>query len=130
MSPVAHLQRPPVQAGQRLTGAPTASRGQHHRAATVDQHAPAPAEPVAGQPVTFTITVTPAPAAPAVRDVVIDFGDDSEDESLGAVSGSRTVAHIYEDDGSYIVTVTAHDAAGHQSTASIGITVAEADAAQ
>ena len=39
MAPVAHLQRPPVQAGQRLAGAPTASRGQHHRAATVDQQA-------------------------------------------------------------------------------------------
>ena len=90
----------------------------------------APDSPVVDEPVTFTVTVTPPAGAPAVRDVVIDFGDDSEDESLGAVSGSRTVAHVYEDDGSYIVTVTVHDAAGRQSTASIGITVAEADSAR
>ena len=39
VAPVAHLQRPPVQAGQRLTGAPAACRGQHHRAAPVNQQA-------------------------------------------------------------------------------------------
>ena len=82
-----------------------------------------PAAPVAGEPVTFAVRVTAPAGAPAVRDVVIDFGDDSEDESLGAVSGSRTVAHVYENGGSYIVTVTARDAAGRRSTASIGITV-------
>ena len=84
-----------------------------------------PAAPVVDEPVTFTVTVTPPARAPAVRDVVIDFGDDSDDESLGALSGSRTVAHVYEEDGSYIVTVTVRDAAGRRSTASIGITVAE-----
>ena len=86
----------------------------------------APDEPVAGQPVTFTVTVTRPAGAPAVREVEIDFGDDSDDESLGALSGSRTVAHVYENDGSYIVTVTVRDAAKRWSTASIGITVAEA----
>ena len=40
VAPVTHLQRPPVQAGERLPGAPTAGRGQHDGAATVDQHAP------------------------------------------------------------------------------------------
>ena len=88
----------------------------------------APAEPVAGQPVTFTVTVTPAPGAPAVRDVVVDFGDRSKHQSLGPLTGGRTVAHVYHDDGSYIVSATVRDAAGRRSTASIGITVAEAPA--
>ena len=89
-----------------------------------------PAAPVVDAPVTFTVRVTPPADAPAVRDVVIDFGDDSEDASLGALSGSRTVAHVYDDDGSYIVTATVRDAAGRRSTASIGITVAAANAAR
>ncbi|MYD71142.1 MAG: PKD domain-containing protein [Acidobacteria bacterium] len=88
-----------------------------------------PAAPVAGEPVTFTVRVTSPAGAPAVRDVVIDFGDDSEDESLGAVNGSRTVAHVYAETGSYIATVTARDVAGRRSTASIGITV-EADSSE
>ena len=88
-----------------------------------------PAAPVVDKPVNFTVTITAPAGAPAVRDVVIDFGDDSDDESLGALSGSRTVAHVYDEDGSYIVTVTARDAAGRRSTASIGITVAEAASA-
>jgi len=37
------------------------------------------------------------------------------------------VAHVYAETGSYIVTVTARDAAGRNSTASIGIAVAAAD---
>ena len=88
--------------------------------------AAAPAEPVAGQAVTITVTVTPPAGAPAVRDVVLDFGDDSEDASLGAVSGSRTVAHVYDSQGSYIVTATVTDGTGRQSEASIGLTVAAA----
>ena len=88
--------------------------------------ASAPAAPVAGQPVTITVTVTPPAGAPAVRDVVVDFGDGTEDAALGAVSGSRTVAHVYASEGSYIVTATVTDGTGRQSEASIGVTIAEA----
>ena len=92
--------------------------------------AAAPAAPVAGQPVTFTVSVTPPAGAPAVRDVRLDFGDGSEDVSLGAVSGSRTVAHVYTTRGSYIVTATVTDDRGRRSAASQGVTVAEAPAVQ
>ena len=83
-----------------------------------------PAAPVAEQPVTFTVEVSPPAGAPAVRNVTIDFGDDSG-ASLGALTGRRSVAHLYERAGSYIVTATARDAAGRRHASSIGIVVAE-----
>ena len=64
--------------------------------------------------------------ATAVRDVVVDFGDGSEDASLGALAGSRTVAHVYATRGSYIVTATVTDGTGRQREASIGLTIAAA----
>ena len=82
----------------------------------------APASPVAGQPVTFTVDVSPPSGAPAVREATIDFGDGSR-TSLGALTGRRTVAHVYERDGGYIVTVTVRDAAGGRHRASIGVRV-------
>ena len=83
-----------------------------------------PATPVKGRPVTFTVTVSPPAGAPAVRDVTIDFGDDST-TSLGALSGRGSVAHVYENEGSYIVTATVRDSAGRRHASSIGIVVAE-----
>lgn len=83
-----------------------------------------PPAPVEGQPVTFTVTVTPPANGPTVSKVLIDF-DDGNTESLGALTGTTTVAHVYKRAGSYVVTVTAHDSADRQSEASIGITVAE-----
>ena len=83
-----------------------------------------PAAPVAGQPVTFTVEVSPPTGAPAVRNVTVDFGDRST-ASLGGLTGRRSVAHIYERAGSFIVTATARDAAGRRHASSIGIVVAE-----
>ena len=68
--------------------------------------------------------LSPPANAPAVRDVTVDFGDESE-ASLGALTGRASVAHVYEDEGSYIVTATVLDAAGRRHTSSIGIVVAE-----
>ena len=84
-----------------------------------------PVAPVEEQPVTFTVEVSRAAGAPAVRDVTIDFGDRSDEESLGALTGRASVAHVYGNDGSYIVTVTVLDAAERRHVASIGIVVAE-----
>ena len=83
-----------------------------------------PAAPIAGQPVTFTVDVSLPANAPAVRDVTVDFGDASE-ASLGALTGRGSVAHVYEDQGSYIVTATVLDAAGRKHSSSIGLVVAE-----
>ena len=83
-----------------------------------------PVAPVAGSPVTFTVEVQPPAGAAPVREVTIDFGDGSE-ESLGVLTGRGTVAHVYDAAGSYIVIVTVHDASGHHSDSSVGITVSE-----
>lgn len=83
-----------------------------------------PSSPIVEQPVTFTVTVTPPATGPAVGKVVIDF-DDGDEESLGALTGSRTVAHVYDRAGSYVVEVTAQDTAGRNSAASIGLTVSD-----
>ena len=82
-----------------------------------------PDEPVAGGTITFAVEVSPPDDAPAVRDVTIDFGDRSRKRSLGPLSGSRSIAHVYEADGSYIVTVTVRDAVGRRHAASIGVQV-------
>lgn len=83
-----------------------------------------PSSPVVGQPVTFTVTVTPPANGPAVDEAVIDF-DDGDKESLGAMTGSRTVAHVYKRAGSYVVTVTAQDTAGRRSAASVGLIISD-----
>lgn len=84
-----------------------------------------PAEPVEDQPVTFTVEVTAPAGAPAVRDVTVDFGDRSKKQSMGALTGRGSIAHIYRSDGSYIVTATVLDAAGRRHASSIGIVVAD-----
>ncbi len=48
----------------------------------------APEAPTVGQPVTFTITVTPAEGGSPVKSVRIEFGD-GDSANLGAVSGTH-----------------------------------------
>jgi PKD repeat protein len=72
-----------------------------------------PDAPVAGQPVTFTITVTPATNGSPVQSVQIDFGDGSS-RNLG--SSSTTASHVYAEDGTYTVTARATDTTGQQAT--------------
>ena len=73
----------------------------------------------AGQPVTFTISVN---AQANIRRVVVDFGDgDSRD--LGALGGSTTISHPYDDAGTFDVTATATDASGFSEQVSTSVTV-------
>ena len=109
--------------------------GRRHTASTGVDVAPAPgievaisASPAAAvveQPVTFTVGVTPAAGAPSVRGVRLDFGDGSV-RSLGAVSGSTSATHVYEEEGSYVVTATVEDAVGRRYTSSVGVQVGPA----
>lgn len=78
-----------------------------------------------GQPVTFTVEVSPPEGAPAVRNVTVEFGDGSDD-SLGALTGTGTAAHIYRRAGSYVASAMVRDAAGRRRTASTGIRVVDA----
>lgn len=76
--------------------------------------------PTAGQPTTLTVTVTPGDSA--ISEVTIDFGDGSS-QSLGALSGSLTVSHVYRSDGTFTVTVAATDVAGNVSSVSTSVHV-------
>ena len=67
----------------------------------------------AGVPATFTVGSRRAPAN--IRDVTIDFGD-GESQSLGAISGSTTIQHTYNEAGTYTVRATAIEASGFTET--------------
>ena len=84
-----------------------------------------PSEPVVGQPVTFAVDVSPPAGAPEVREVTVDFGDDST-ASLGALTGRRSLVHVYDAAGSYVVTVTVRDAAGRRHGSSTAVEVRSA----
>lgn len=73
----------------------------------------------AGQPVTFTVNVN---AEANIRNVVISYGDGTSD-SIGALSGSTTVSHVYQEAGTYRASATASDASGFSEQVSTSVTV-------
>ena len=73
----------------------------------------------AGVPATFTVNVG---TTANVRDVVVDFGDGTR-RSLGAISGSTTINHTYNDAGTFNVSATAQEASGFSETVSTDISV-------
>jgi PKD repeat protein len=79
----------------------------------------------AGLPATFTVNVA-APSttgpSPNIRDVTVDFGDGTR-QSLGAISGSTTIQHTYNEAGTYIVRATATEASGFTETVSTSVTI-------
>jgi hypothetical protein len=79
------------------------------------------ASPVAGQPVTLTVT---GPTSGPLPSVVVTWGDGSS-ESLGTVSGARTASHVYSSPGSYTITASA-TTEGETTVASTGIVVSAA----
>ena len=60
--------------------------------------------PVAGQPLTLTIT----PSANTAPRVVVDWGDGSGQQDLGIVAAPRTVNHTYTAQGAYSIRATAN----------------------
>jgi hypothetical protein len=58
-----------------------------------------------------------------VRELRVNWGDGSGTQNLGAVSGSQSAAHVYEDDGSFLVTATVIDVAGISQSVSTTVTV-------
>lgn len=81
------------------------------------------ATPTAGQPVSFTFTVTAGTSGAAVRSAVVNFGDGGS-QTLGT-SGTTVASHTYARAGAYTVTATATDAAGETTVSTLGVTVAE-----
>ena len=86
------------------------------------------ANPTAGATTTFSIVVTvPAGANPASR-VEIDFGDgESRSLNVPSTGGTTTVAHIYDEDGTYTVRVRVIDTAGRTQSQDLVIAVQPAD---
>jgi adhesin/invasin len=80
---------------------------------------------VANSPVTFTISASVASTSTAqIRDVTVNFGDGSRPQSLGAANGSNLqVQHIFEDDGTFTVSVTVTDTLGGVTSASTIVVV-------
>ena len=75
-----------------------------------------PASATAGEPVTMSAAATDRTAPPALR---FDFGD-------GSGADGANVQHTYGTAGTYVVTVTATDAAGHRVSVTRTISVAPA----
>ena len=80
-----------------------------------------PTTPVAaGIPVTFTVGVAAAPAI--IRDVTVDFGD-GQRSSLGSLSASTPVQHVYTEEGTYRASATATDSSGFTETVATFVTI-------
>jgi hypothetical protein len=80
----------------------------------------APTTPVAaGLPATFTVNVG---TTANITNVTVDFGDGSQ-QSLGAISGSTTISHVYNESGTFSVRATATDASGFSEQVSTAVTI-------
>jgi hypothetical protein len=64
---------------------------------------------------TFTVTATVEATNP-IRSATISFGDGTS-QSLGSFSGTVTISHVYEEPGTYVVTVVAIDSEGERAEA-------------
>ena len=82
---------------------------------------PSPA-PSANLPANFTFTAT-APAGDAVRNVIVNWGDGSGVQDLGAISGAATVTHVFRSAGTYLISATVLDVGGNTSSVSTSVTV-------
>lgn len=76
----------------------------------------------AGLPATFTVNVASGTGGANVRDVTVEFGDGTR-QSLGAISGSTTVQHTYNDPGTYQVRAIATEASGFTESVSTSVTI-------
>jgi hypothetical protein len=83
-----------------------------------------PTSPIAGQPVTFTVTKTSGntTAPRQVQTLDITYGDGTS-ESRSNVTGAAAFTHTYSNPGGYTVTARAVDTAGNTGIASSAIVV-------
>jgi hypothetical protein len=73
----------------------------------------------AGLPATFTVGVG---TTANIQNVTVDFGDGRQ-TSLGAISGSTTIQHTYNDAGTFTVRATATDASGFTEQVATSVTI-------
>lgn len=93
-------------------------------APTVTVDAPSPASPIAGQPVTFTVTTTSGntTAPRQVQTLDVNFGDGTA-ETRSNVTGAAAFTHIYTREGGYTITARAVDVGGNTGLGSRAIIV-------
>jgi Big-like domain-containing protein/PKD domain-containing protein len=121
----------PPTTGTPTTPAPPTTSGQASGSTTVNVSGapsvlitPPATPPGEGLPANFTIAVTAAAAnGSAVRDVTINWGDGTTPQSLGVVTGTATVSHIYSTAGIYRIIVTVTDSFGNVVPTSTSVTV-------
>jgi PKD repeat protein len=77
---------------------------------------------VAGSTVIFTVARGTTTGAAAIVSARLDFGDGTS-ASLGNLSSGATVNHIYASAGTYTATLTATDANGETTSASVAVIV-------
>jgi hypothetical protein len=90
---------------------------------------PSPAAPVAGQPVSFTVTTTSgnSSAPRQIQTLDVNFGDGTS-ETRSNVTGAAAFTHTYTREGGYTITARAVDTAGNTGLASRAIIVGFAPA--
>jgi hypothetical protein len=85
--------------------------------------APSGSLPGAGVPTSFTFTPG-VPAGDSVKNISVDWGDPgSDNQDLGAVTGSIAVQHVYAAAGPYVITGVLTDVFGNSVTSSAPVTV-------
>src|SRR5262249_20321113 len=71
---------------------------------------------------TFAVTAAATNGTP-VRSLVVNWGDGSAPQNLGAVNGTVPASHIFLNVGSFLVTATLTDASGNTFSQSVPVTV-------
>jgi hypothetical protein len=76
----------------------------------------------AGAPAVFTVGVGTGDTAAIIRDVTVNWGD-GQSTSLGAITGNITIAHVYNEAGTFVVTARATDASNNVESVSTTVTI-------
>lgn len=84
------------------------------------------ASPAAGGTTTFSVVTGVEPGGAPIATVSVDFGDGSPLASLGSVTGTASVSHVYGVAGTYQVVATVVDTTGQGVTASAVVRVTPA----
>ena len=83
-----------------------------------------PATISAGLSAAFTFVIAAAANNPSpVRQVTVNWGDGSPEQSLGAITGSTAVSHVFASPGSYVIIATVTDSFGNVINVSTSVTV-------
>lgn len=77
-----------------------------------------------GENATFTVGIQVGANGDPIREVTINYGD-GEVQSLGSLTGTRTLAHVYRRAGTYRVEVAATDTGGVTARATTTVVVEE-----